>query len=102
MIVYLSDIPVPLAVTDIDGTWNGFAVPVVTADQFREIVAVLQAHDQASALRDAAKVVESDALYLLGDDEPERWKAVGVDAMGSPVYRIDGWQFGTHNPAEDR
>ncbi len=81
-----------------EGTWNGFPVPVATADAFVAYMAALREgeggevepfpHDFMITVR------EGDGALVYEDvDGVEEWVPVGVDESGARLYALDGWTW---------
>jgi hypothetical protein len=78
----------------IDDTWNGWAIPVVTAAEFRRFICNNANNDpQGSWL--PGGVCEHPIGFLTYDDcqhdEPDTWLAIDHDEHGNALYAIDGW-----------
>lgn len=73
-------------VADVVGTWNGFAVPALTADD-------LAGYYRRIGITNARIVERGDVMtlsYTDDDAEPTRWQAVATDERGRNVYHVDG------------
>lgn len=80
-----SDDDAPL-LADVVGTWNGFAVPALTADALTDYYRLIGATD--------VRVTEDGDVMTLAyaddDVEPTKWQAVATDDRGRNVYHVDG------------
>lgn len=79
----------------IDGYWNGFAIPVVTAAEFRRFIAAQRRNDPNGMWGHGdGDIREGDGALIFDDresDEPQIWTVTGIDADGTALYSIDGW-----------
>lgn len=76
--------------------WNGFAVPVVSAAEFRRFIGA-RAHNDPNGTWDPDGVVDGDGALIYRDEANEdgdTWSVVGVH-RGEPVYAVDGWMWWT-------
>lgn len=71
---------------DVVGTWNGFAVPALTADALADYYRLIGATD--------VRIAEDGDIMTLSytddDAEPTKWQAVTTDDRGRNVYHVDG------------
>ena len=76
----------------IDGTWNGFPIPVATGQEFARFIAAWKWNDPNGSW---GSVVEGDGALVFDDTEGirETWCVCGMNAAGQPLYRIDGWTW---------
>lgn len=78
-----------------DEGWNGFHVPLMTAQAFNNYMQACQENDPNGEYWEHA-FVEGDTLRLPFWEAPEDreqdmvWPKVGHDTMGHDVYAIDG------------
>lgn len=77
--------------------WNGWVVPVVTADEFRRFIASNASNDPRGAWN-SESVVEIDGMLRYAGldyapDEWEEWLPFGTDEHGATTYAIDGWTW---------
>lgn len=84
----------------LDGSWNGFAVPVVTAHEFRRFVAAWAANDRNGTWA-PTNVAEVGGFLVYADNEGESlssWRAAEPEALfvrgpAVTVYALDGWAW---------
>lgn len=82
-----------LAAVMLGKPWNGCAVPITTAAEFKRFIAAWEANDPNGSWR-AEGVTEFGGKLIFDDaehDEPEEWDTVGTDAAGNALYSLDGW-----------
>lgn len=82
----------------LDKPWNGFAVPVVTAAEFRRCITAWQHCDTETyplygLFYPGDVVIEADgALIYRTSGCNDVWAVVGMHD-GQPVYALAGWQW---------
>jgi hypothetical protein len=79
--------------------WNGWAVPVATAAEFRRYVSQWAANDRNGTWSPDG-IVEGDGALIYGVapwDESDRdvWSVVGRDESGAALYALAGWVWVT-------
>lgn len=79
--------------------WNGFAVPHVTAAEFRRWITAMHHNDANGIWGDGDGVTEGDGALIYRDEEHrgagdagEMFTVAGMHE-GQPVYAIAGWEF---------
>jgi len=85
----------------INGLWNGWAVPVVTAREFRNFIGAWARNDPNGTWRvsgitespDHATLTYVDTEHAANDYDTDVWVSVGTNASGETLYAIDGWCF---------
>lgn len=79
----------------IDGYWNGFAIPVVTAAEFARFITAWRRNDPNGMWGEGSDSVrEGDGALIFDDgesDEPQVWAVTDTDADGTALYALDGW-----------
>lgn len=73
--------------------WNGWLVPVVTEQAFRDFIAASKA-DDPNGTYDVRGIMVTDEglIYSTGDhDYDDMWPMVGETSDGTPVYALAGW-----------
>lgn len=76
----------------VDGNWNGFPVPVVSAAEFQRFLGALVRNDPNSTF-DPSAVIEGDGALVYEDEcGREMWSVVGIED-GAAVYALDGWTW---------
>lgn len=79
----------------IDGTWNGWEIPVVTAAEFRRFIAANANNDPNGSWLASGVFEYTDTHSMVYDDgvhdEPDVWAFVGYDDDGNALYALDGW-----------
>lgn len=83
------------AVRIADETWNGWAVPIVTAVEFCRFVSAWAANDPNGDWR-ADTIDENDGLlsfYSADGDSWDHWPSLYPETSddGAAVYALDGW-----------
>lgn len=82
-------------------SWNGNAVPIVTARTFRAYVAAERANDpNGEWYGETVETITGESAFLTYrrpsdfEDEGDRWQACDVDpTTGAPLYALDGWTW---------
>lgn len=82
------------------GTWNGFSVPLATADQVRDFIARSAANDRNGDWSSLTVEEWRDGHHeyvsvnrVIGEDvdTADTWEASGHTDDGDAVYALDGW-----------
>lgn len=79
-----------------DRDWNGWAVPIVTADEFRRFVMAHALNDPNGSWNPDDVIEGNNALihHWGGPREFDVWVvADDANADGQPVYALDGWTW---------
>jgi hypothetical protein len=85
-----------LTAVRIEGHWNGFAIPVTTAAEFRRFVGAWSSNDPNGAW--APQGIGEVGRFLVYDDgesdEPQVWQAIDErTADGAALYELAGWTW---------
>ncbi len=79
----------------IDGTWNGWLVPVVTASEFRRFISANANNDPRGSWSPSG-VIERNGYLVYDDrqhDDPDTWARVGTNPVGQALYTLEGWTW---------
>ena len=88
------DQAVPLHCVRLGTPWNGWAVPIVTADQFADWLQRMAQEDREWS--ESQSWHTSYALHYSDESMSESWPTIGtelVDGTDVELYAIDGWTF---------
>lgn len=79
------------------GTWNGWAVPVVTGGAFAAWVRAMHDSDRNGTWTPSGVTVRlEDGALQYDDDEhdtPDVWAPVGTTPEGERLYALTGWTW---------
>lgn len=95
--VYLdwdADRTTPLHAVRFEDDWNGWKVPVATAEEFRRFITASQLEDPNGEWTGQIAANSDTLVYLRPDmDYPDEWSTVGTDERGNALYALDGWTW---------
>lgn len=79
----------------IEGTWNGWQIPVVTAAELRRFICVNANNDPRGSWNPEGIAEVNDVLSYRSTDDPDddsdTWQAIDYDDDDNALYALDGW-----------
>lgn len=90
-----TDRAIPLRAAAIDGTWNGFPVPVVTFPEFSSWVARMRDNDLSGMWDEVVISATSYAITLTDENGIDTFEVIGNDDTvdAHELYALSGWTW---------